>query len=522
VRRGDGTYIWTRTYARITRDPAGRSQWIGGITFDIDEAKQASLLNETMYRLGVSFASELDHDRLVRLITEEVFALVGAESGAFGHIRVGLELEAPASQLAVPVTMRSGEPVGTLVFGHREPGRFTEAHEKLVAGIAAQASVALENARLYREVREREQEARLAEARKDEFLAMLGHELRNPLAPITTALDLMDLKSGTALQRERSVIRRQVDHLTRLIDDLLDVSRITRGELELVREVVELAEIIARAIEMASPLLEKRLQRLAIDVPREGLLVDADPMRLGQVIQNLLNNAAKYSERGGDISIKARSTPEAIIVEVTDSGMGIAPELLPRLFDVFVQGQRTIDRAEGGLGLGLAIARSLCELHGGTISASSAGPGRGSTFTVRLPRAVRPPIPKSERPTDRMAKLTRGMRVLVVDDNADAAAMLHAYLEELGHEPAVAHDSVAALELAGTFKPDIAVLDIGLPVMDGYELARRLRDRLGKLRLIALTGYGQEADRTRAAEAGFEQHLVKPVAIEALTNLLAK
>jgi PAS domain S-box-containing protein len=522
VRRGDGSYIWTRTYARITRGEDGRAQWIGGITFDIDDAKRASLLNETMHRLGASFASELDHDRLVQRITEEVTALVGAESGAFGDIHVGLDLDAPASQLAVPVAMRSGEMVGTLVFGHREPGRFTEIHERLAAGIAAQAAVALENARLYREVQEREQEARLAERRKDEFLAMLGHELRNPLAPITTALDLMDLKAGEALDRERQVIRRQVDHLSRLIDDLLDVARITRGELELVREVVELSEILVRAVEMASPLLEKRVQRLSIDVPREGLLVDVDPMRLGQVLQNVLNNASKYSDRHADVSISARSTPEGIVIAIRDSGVGIAPELLPRLFDIFVQGAQTIDRAEGGLGLGLAIARSLCELHGGTISAASDGVGRGSTFTIRLPNATRPPTPRSERTTGRMPKLTRGMRILVVDDNHDAAALLHTYLAELGHDPVVAHDGAAALELAGTFRPEIAVLDIGLPVMDGYELARRLRDQHGKLRLIALTGYGQPADRARAAEAGFDHHLVKPVEIEQLTDLLTK
>jgi len=396
------------------------------------------------------------------------------------------------------------------------------AAQQLEAERLREANERLEEA-LTNEQRAR-QESDAASYLKDQFLMTVSHELRTPLTAIYGWVRMLATKEMPREQRARAVaaIERNAAAQTRLIDDLLDVSRITRGELELVREVGEVGEIVARAIEMASPLLEKRVQRLTIEVPREGVLVDADPVRLAQVVQNLLTNASKYSEPHAEIAIAASAAPDGITIEVRDSGIGIAPELLPRLFEMFVQGERAIDRAEGGLGIGLTIAKSLCELHGGTISAASEGLGRGATFTVRLPRATRPAIPRSERATAKMPTMTRGKRVLVVDDNTDAAAMLHAYLAELGHEPAVAHDGVAALELAGTFKPEIAVLDIGLPVMDGYELARRLREQLGpeKLRLIAMTGYGQDADRARAEEAGFEHHLVKPVALEVLTSLL--
>jgi signal transduction histidine kinase len=593
VRRGDGTYRWTRSHGRVMYGPDGKPRMLTGVIVDIDEAKQASLraeeerrINETLHRLGSSFASELDHDRLTQLITDEITQLVGAEQGAYfdrfgeagsftlhtissGQAERYRELRPPhatpllaetfvahrvvrlddvladprygasgaqpeghppvRSYLAVPVVARSGEVFGSLLFGHPEVGRFTEAHERLAASIASQAAVALENARLYKAVREHKEQlelaverARLADRRKDEFLAMLGHELRNPLAPIATALELMALKDNTALQKERDVIRRQVAHLSRLIDDLLDVSRITRGKIQLTRQVLEIGAALAKAIEIASPLLEQRRQRLAVEVPREGLLVDADPTRLAQVFQNLLTNAAKYSEPGSQIVLRARGRADHVVVELSDQGIGISAELMPRLFDLFEQGDRAIDRSQGGLGLGLTIAKSLCELHGGAISATSPGLGQGSTFTVTLPRAARVELPGPARAREHLARAPTGVRVLVVDDNVDAAQMLHEFVVALGHEAAVAYDGGAALELARSFQPDIAVLDIGLPVMDGYELARRMREQLGPkgLRLIAVTGYGQETDRARGREAGFDHHLVKPIALEALEPLL--
>ncbi|HSN30249.1 MAG TPA: ATP-binding protein, partial [Kofleriaceae bacterium] len=542
VRRGDGRYVWTRSHARLLRGSDGQPDVLAGLVFDIDEAKQAALraeaerrINNTLYEISAQFARELDPHKLVQMIVDETARIVGAATGAFYaedgtvHATTGEPPSSDAgSRLALPVAT-GGQNFGTVVFTHREADRFTDQHERLAAAIATQAATALENARLYQTVRSQNDElevavdrARTADRRKDEFLAMLGHELRNPLAPITTALELMDLKStDTLLGKEREVIRRQVEHLSRLVDDLLDISRITGGKVALATDVVELSTVIAKGVEMASPLLEKRSHPLTVDVPREGLPVLADPTRLAQVFQNLLTNAAKYSEPGSPIAVRARRTGGMLIVEVVDHGMGIPPELLPNLFDMFVQGARAIDRSEGGLGLGLTIAKSLCELHGGTLDATSAGPGGGSTFTIRLPASTLPVAP-SNRPTARMHKLVKSARVLVVDDNVDSAQMLDAFLRELGHEPVVAHDGPGALEVLDRFVPDVAVLDIGLPVMDGYELARRLRERLGpeKLRLIAMTGYGQESDKQRATEAGFDHHLVKPIALDALTSLL--
>jgi CheY-like chemotaxis protein len=310
--------------------------------------------------------------------------------------------------------------------------------------------------------------------------------------------------------------------MRRLVDDLLDVSRITRGKIQLSKQVVEIGAVVAKAAEMTSPLFERRLQRLVVDVPRSGLLVTADPTRLSQVFQNLLTNASKYSDERSRIVIVARAKGERTVIEVLDEGIGIAPELLPRLFDSFVQGERAIDRGEGGLGLGLTIARSLCELHGGTIRVASEGPGKGSTFTVSLPRASEAPNDAPIRVEPGRSRPGAGRRVLVVDDNVDAARTLYALLSELGHVPAVAYDGVVVLELARSFEPSVALLDIGLPVMDGYELAGRLRAQLGAaaVRLIAVTGYGQDGDRARAKQAGFDHHLVKPITVEALVTLL--
>jgi signal transduction histidine kinase len=511
-----------------------------GVMVDIDAAKRAALradaerrVNETMHRLSSMFASELDHDRLVALIVDELTKVVEAEAGEFREGADASLAEATrGSSLVVPVISRSGEVFGRLRFEHHSPGRFTDEHERLVTSVARQAAIALENARLYKSVREHKEalehaveQAHAADRRKNEFLAMLGHELRNPLAPIATALDLMEMKGETTLVRERDVIRRQVTHLTRLIDDLLDVARITRGKISLARETVELAMVLARASEMVGPLLGKRKQRLDIQQPTESVLVDADATRLAQVFQNLLTNASKYSDPGATIRVVATVHEDTVVIDVHDRGIGIPADLLPHLFDLFVQGERTLDRSEGGLGIGLTIARSLVELHGGAIRVESGGAGQGSTFSVTLPRSMRARVS-----TDRIHALPHpratptGARVLVVDDNIDAALMLRELLTALGHTLEVAHDGASALQVAATFEPDIAVLDIGLPVMNGYELARRLRERLGpeRLRLIALSGYGQEADRARAKAVGFDHHLIKPVDIDALLNLLQK
>ena len=349
---------------------------------------------------------------------------------------------------------------------------------------------------------------------KDEFLAMLGHELRNPLAPILTALHLMELR-GVGAERERALIMRQVRHVVSLVDDLLDVSRITRGVVRLQKKRVFLADIVAAAIEMSSPILEQRRHLLSVSVPRdEELIVDADPDRLRQVLSNLLTNAAKYTDEGGHISVSASATDDAVRVRVCDNGIGIAPDGINRIFEIFTQGQLGSGVRPHGLGIGLAIVKNLVELHGGAVSASSAGIGAGAEFEVRLPRATNP-APDVERdippalgdPTSPMA------RVLIVDDNEDAATMLAESMTLYGYETRVAIDPPTALAVAPGFAPDIALLDIGLPGMDGYELARELRQmpELAEMRLIAVTGYGQQSDRERSRAHGFEAHLIKPV-----------
>ena len=357
--------------------------------------------------------------------------------------------------------------------------------------------------------------ARAADRRKDEFLAMLSHELRNPLAPILTALQLMDLRGETAALRERQIIERQTRHLGMLVDDLLDLSRITRGTLELRRARVDLRPIISQAIEMASPLLEQRNHTLALYLPDTPLVVDGDDVRLNQIVQNLVTNAAKYTPPDGAITVRASARDGTVLVEVEDNGDGIAPELMAVMFEPFVQGTRSVERSHGGLGVGLALVKSLVRLHGGVVAAHSEGAGKGSRFTLTLPLATAD-RGASSRPISVVDGSAPGSarRILLVDDNADAAEMLAEILRQAGHEVLVVHDGPSALAAADRFTPDVALLDIGLPVMDGYDLARRLRAMLASPpRLVALTGYGQEHDRRRSSEAGFDEHLVKPVDI---------
>jgi PAS domain S-box-containing protein len=395
-----------------------------------------------------------------------------------------------------------------------------------IEGIFLIASDVTEQIRSRQEVDGLRQAAEAANRAKDEFLAMLGHELRNPLSPILTALQLMKLRGGDGNERERTVIERQVNHLTRLVDDLLDVSRIAQGKVELRSEVVELSEVVAKAVEQASPLLEERRHRLVLDVPPEGLLVEGDPTRLAQIVSNLLSNAAKYTDAGGVVSVRARNIEGDIVLEVSDTGIGIAPETLPRIFDLFVQERQGSDRAQGGLGLGLAIVRSLVERHGGRVSARSDGYGRGSAFTVWLP-AARVAASQVDVRETALAPVVGGAasrRILVVDDNEDGALMLAHFFSASGHETRVAYDAPGALETARSFLPEVAFLDIGLPVMNGYELAERLRELPGleQITLVALTGYGQESDRVRSRAAGFHHHLVKPVDLDALGRLLVR
>ena len=356
---------------------------------------------------------------------------------------------------------------------------------------------------------------------KDEFLAILGHELRNPLAPILTALDLMTMSDPTVFKRERAVIERQVKHLVHLVDDLLDVSRLTGGKLELQCQPIELAEVVARAVEMVSPLLEKKAHHLSVYVPSHGMMVDGDATRLAQVAGNLLINAAKYTPPRGSIIVIGEARGSSVVLRVRDTGIGISAEMLPHVFDLFAQDRQAIDSSQGGLGLGLAIVHSLVAMHGGTATAYSEGLGRGSELTVELPRSTRErglappnaPVRPSAAPAD-------ARKVLVVDDNREAAELIAVSLAALGHEVRTAFDGPSALGVVGSFVPDVALLDIGLPVMDGYELASRLRTLLSPrdIRFVAITGYGDAADRRRSQEAGFAMHLVKPVDVVAIED----
>ena len=372
----------------------------------------------------------------------------------------------------------------------------------------------------------RELEAALSNARdanraKDDFLALLGHELRNPLAPITTALELMALRGFSRVEKEAAVIGRQAQHLSHLVDDLLDVSRITSGKLELDRRPTDLAEIVVKSIEQASPLFEQKQHHLDVDVSA-GSIVSVDAIRMAQVFSNLLTNAAKYTDRGGSIALTARVEGEQVVISVRDNGVGMAPEMLPHVFDMFTQERRSVAQARGGLGLGLTIVKSLVAQHGGFVSAHSEGRGMGSIFEVWLPLAREREMPHQAAQPPRAASAMSPRRILIVDDNEDAARMLAEVIGALGHETRVAYDGPSALKVVESFTPELALLDLGLPAMDGYELAHRLKatEPLKSLRLVAVTGYGQPADRKRSHESGFDAHLVKPIDVRGLPSLI--
>ena len=398
---------------------------------------------------------------------------------------------------------------------------------ELIARVQVHVSLAQLRRRLLDRAEEARRAAEDATRAKDEFLAMLGHELRNPLSPIVIAVELMRLRGGNS--KELSVIERQLKQLVRLVDDLLDVSRIARGKVDLHKERTSIAEVVKRAAETTQPLFQERQQPLALDVPGD-LFVDGDPTRLQQVFANLLTNASKYSDPGTRVGVSATPAGDRVEIRVRDHGIGIRPEMIERVFDLFVQQPQALDRAAGGLGLGLAIVKNLVASHGGSVRVESEGPGTGSTFIVTLPTI--PSLPAAggaARPatTGAAAAAPRGSpacRVLVVDDSADGAAMLADSLESMGHDVRVAHDGREALDAAAVFHPDVAVLDIGLPEMSGYELAAHLREQPGgrAMHFIAATGYGRSRDRVTSLAAGFDDHLVKPVNLDRLREIVAQ
>jgi PAS domain S-box-containing protein len=373
----------------------------------------------------------------------------------------------------------------------------------------------------------RESEAALKDAdrKKDEFVATVAHELRNPLAPIRNALQILTAKGppDPELQWARGVIGRQVRLMSRLLDDLLDVSRISRRQVELRKERVELAALVEAALETSRPLLEAAGHALTVALPPAPIHLEADPVRMAQVFANLLNNAAKYTEPGGRIGLTAERQGGDVVVSVKDDGMGIAPEMLPRVFQIFAQANRALVRSQGGLGIGLSLVKGMVELHGGGVEARSEGLGRGSEFRVRLPAAAQTPAPERPRGEAGEPGPAARRRILVVDDNRDSADSLAMLLKFMGHEVGTAYDGEQAVEAAGALRPDVALLDIGMPRLDGYAACRRIREQpWGRpMFLIALTGWGQEEDRRRTEAAGFDHHMLKPVDPAELLKLLA-
>lgn len=376
------------------------------------------------------------------------------------------------------------------------------------------------------EQKQLEQNLREADRRKDEFLAMLAHELRNPLAPISAAVKIMQMVQldEARLKQTSQVIGRQVSHMTGLVDDLLDVSRVTRGLIELNNDAIDIQHVVNEAVEQASPLIRSRGQVLTIRLAPQKASVYGDKKRLVQVLANILNNAAKYTAEGGHLTLCTSVQDKKVLIEVTDDGIGMTLETAKHAFDLFAQAERSSDRSSGGLGLGLALVKSLVELHDGTVSCKSGGLGQGSTFSICLPRLVNQTQPASSAAGGNVAaSTTASLKILVVDDNVDAAEMLKMLLEMIGHEVVVEHSPLRALQQAKFYKPQVCLVDIGLPEIDGNEVARRLRahpENAGAV-LVAVTGYGQESDRASALAAGFDHHLVKPIDTVALTSILS-
>ncbi|SNS31795.1 PAS domain S-box-containing protein [Noviherbaspirillum humi] len=570
-----------------------------------DETRILELLNQT----GQIVASTLDMQTLVQSITDTATQLSGAQFGAFfystkdeqgdvmslftlsgapreaferfGHPRAtplfgptfngqppirsddvtkdarygkwephyGMPPRHPPvrSYLAVPVVSRSGEAIGGLFFGHSSIGVFSERTERLIVAVAAQASVAIDNARLYEQAQRaaeerenllhRERSARSEAERlsrmKDEFLAMLAHELRNPLAPISSAAELLNMlyASEPRVHQTSTIIRRQVAHMTRLVDDLLDVSRVTRDLVTLHKKTLDFRDVITSALSQAQPLIDEKRHRVTLQLPHVPIYVHGDETRLVQTVANILNNAAKYTPEAGNIVLQLDATPSQLQLHIKDNGTGIASELLPDVFELFTQGTRTLARSQGGLGLGLALVKKLVELHGGGVSAYSAGTGQGSEFTIVLPLAAS--MADESHITDLTNNVGRqdaqdthaaALHLTVIDDNMDAANGLASLLRAIGHRVSVHYTAQAALRQAVVETSQVFLVDIGLPDMDGYELARHLRalPQVAHSTLIAVTGYGQAQDRERSQAAGFSHHLVKPVDMVALAAILGE
>jgi len=434
------------------------------------------------------------------------------------------DIKSHAETASIVVLQTSASHVETR---HRVASYEAGADGYLVEPIAPEELVAHVRALLRMRQAERERQAALddlreADRRKDEFLAMLAHELRNPLGPIRNAVEIMRMSADADTHaRARELIGRQTDHLARLVEDLLDMSRIATGKITLQRKVVDLASLVDGAVDAASTLMQASGQKFDVAAPPAGTWLEVDPVRIQQVIGNLLHNASKFTPRGGTIELRVRRSAEGIELTVQDNGVGIAADVLPRVFELFSQGDRSLERTQGGLGIGLSLVKGLVEMHGGNVSARSDGPGRGSRFVVELPGSLLRAAPAASAPSAQVKRLA-SQRILLVEDNLDAAEAMFMLLKGLGHAVTVVNDGSEAVEVARSLQPEVILLDIGLPGINGYELVSRLRQmpETRAARMIAVSGYGQQKDRQRSAEAGFDMHLVKPVDPADLTSVL--
>lgn len=577
-----GLERWVTSVARVVRDEGGRACRLHGLTMDVTKRKKAEDAAAMLAEAGSILGSSLDYqttlNQLSRVIVPRLadwYAIdlldddgrlqrVSVAHADPAKVRLALELQeryppkrdvaggawkaidtgkpdwAPdipdallvlgayddehlrllrglslRSYICAPLVGR-GKTIGVLTVVHAESGRrYVEEDVRLIEDIARRAGTAVENARMYAQLQ-------MADRRKDEFLAMLAHELRNPLAPITTAATLIQTVEGDSrVQRAAQIIGRQVAHMSELIDDLLDVSRVTRGLVRLDMAEVDLKAVVAGAVEQVQPLIDRRGHTLSTWMGSDAMITCGDRARLVQIVSNLLNNSAKYTPPGGTIAVRVEGDVQWLSVLVKDNGVGIDRQLLPQVFELFTQAERTPDRTQGGLGIGLALVRSLARMHGGDISAQSEGLGHGSTFILRLPRIAPPGVQVSASPEEEVLP-SGGRRVLVVDDNLDAAEALAEVLRLHGHAVQTTPSSQAALNLSRDKPPDVYILDIGLPDIDGLQLVQALRalPTTATARYIALTGYGQPEDRRRALEAGFHEHMVKPADIPRLLRLM--
>jgi len=526
IRAGDGS---PSGLIAVIRDITGRQR----IT---EELQRASELLDTLLRTAPIGFCFIDRDlRFVR-----INARLAEINGLTAEAHLGRHVSEVVPQLVDTLRDVTGRilATGEAVLNHEFSGETPSApgvmrtwdeswypvrdSAGVIVGFGAIIEDITERKHAQAQLRQLAVEASDAHRRKDEFLATLAHELRNPLAPIRTGLHLMKLAAPTAAEEVHAMMDRQVTQMVRLIDDLMDVSRITQGKLELRKERVPLVDVLNSALETSVPLIEQLGHELTITLPEQALIVDADTTRLAQVFLNLLNNAAKYSDRGGHIHVTVERQGSDAVVTVKDTGIGIAADELPHIFEMFTQVDHAFDRSYGGLGIGLTLVQRLVEMHGGSVEARSEGRGKGSEFVTRLPVVVEASRPQASG-REAEPHLTSPHRILIVDDNCDGADSLSEILRVMGHDTRTAYDGQEGVDVAGAFQPDVLLLDIGLPKLNGYEVCRRIREQSwGKgVVLIALTGWGQDDDRRRSQEAGFDHHLVKPVDPEALMTLLA-